>query len=976
MSSAGAKQVFGAVLTFAGAAASGGTSLLLTGAGLGLLSAGVQQGAKQAQAEARRRAQREAAARTIKSNIRGTTETHFVVFGYVRAGGIIVDAGTTLENIVAPQTTASGVLHIAIAHSITHPGGAEGYEDIWVDDVRIDSSEIDGQGRVTNSRYVDGSTYLLTVTNYKGTATQGADPTLAQALPGRGTDYRRGIAWTLFTLRRPATDEQFQKAFPRGIPVLAVGLKGNKCYDPRLDSTQGGSGDHRQGSPTTWAYSRNPAVCAATYMIMDVSDGGMGYDPARIDWPSVAAAANICDEQLTSTDSPTVTFTRYQCNIALDTADSRESNLQKILDTMQGVRVKVGDKYKLYAGAYDSPAFSLDETYLRGPLKISTRSPLDELYNAVRIVHDWEDQNFQTVTAPPFTNASYEAQDGGERLWKEETLAGVTNSYQAQYISTVMGKRSRKQKTIEAPCNLKALDIEAWQTGYVTIGELGIDEAVYRVMEWRWDNDGPVLILREESSDIYTEANPTFVTPVTVSVDTETPPTPSGLTATAVYDGITLKWTAPADPSSYKYIEVYRATADSPSVYTQIGKAIGLEYHDPLTDGSTRDYRLRARGKFGGVSDYSGNAVATARTIPAVASTGTGVSTYSQFNTSQNQHEFFNLLAERGIEICSDPDNSAVCIEALSSEDGHMLLSADVASTSTSLADVSNFKFQLAENSLYCIKLRGIVQTAATTTGFKIGATAPTGSSMNLTVQAPDSNISTTGFHGFASGTTSVSVTTANMPAANTNYPFLATFIVRTGAESGSPSTGFVGDFQIQWATEVGSSAATLKADSLMVIDLLTTATPTATVTLQNPGLDAAYTSSDTLVGTGSVSASLTLTCKTDGTWTIVRGSGDGGTGSTLSGNWGTPTTAGVGPSYEVIFVVSNSSGGGTVSNDAASWTPLDVNRMFKLQCSSTGGDVTHNLDVQMVVRQRGTTTPTSDDTADWTVTASVEGLD
>ena len=46
-------------------------------------------------------------------------------------------------------------------------------------------------------------------------------------------------------------------------PSLEV--KGMLVYDPRLDSTNGGSGSHRLATPSTWEWSDNPALCFADF---------------------------------------------------------------------------------------------------------------------------------------------------------------------------------------------------------------------------------------------------------------------------------------------------------------------------------------------------------------------------------------------------------------------------------------------------------------------------------------------------------------------------------------------------------------------------------------------------------------------------------------------------------------------------------------------------------------------------------------
>ena len=64
-------------------------------------------------------------------------------------------------------------------------------------------------------------------------------------------------------------------------------MRGAKLYDPRKDSTAGGSGTHRLAAPSTWEWSDCPALADADFLASAVY--GMGVS---VDWTTVAAAAN------------------------------------------------------------------------------------------------------------------------------------------------------------------------------------------------------------------------------------------------------------------------------------------------------------------------------------------------------------------------------------------------------------------------------------------------------------------------------------------------------------------------------------------------------------------------------------------------------------------------------------------------------------------------------------------------------------
>ena len=118
----------------------------------------------------------------------------------------------------------------------------------------------------------------VSVNTYTGTTTQGVDPLLAAAggdlagyaetLTGSwfGTSY--GLAYAVICL--PVA------SYSGGFPRVTASINGMKIYDPRTATT---------------AYSTNPALALADFLTSPLY--GLG---ATVDWDSVDAAADYCDE--------------------------------------------------------------------------------------------------------------------------------------------------------------------------------------------------------------------------------------------------------------------------------------------------------------------------------------------------------------------------------------------------------------------------------------------------------------------------------------------------------------------------------------------------------------------------------------------------------------------------------------------------------------------------------------------------------
>jgi hypothetical protein len=94
--------------------------------------------------------------------------------------------------------------------------------------------------------------------------------------------------------------------WPGGRPRFGFVVKGKLCYDPRLDSTVGGSGTHRWDNPSTWQWSENAAVCRynwvrGIYANDNITDPtqlliGRGLSAEEAPPENIFAAANLCDE--------------------------------------------------------------------------------------------------------------------------------------------------------------------------------------------------------------------------------------------------------------------------------------------------------------------------------------------------------------------------------------------------------------------------------------------------------------------------------------------------------------------------------------------------------------------------------------------------------------------------------------------------------------------------------------------------------
>lgn len=289
--------------------------------------------------------------------------------------------------------------------------------------------------------------------------------------------------------------------YATGFPGVSAIVRGKRVYDPRLDSTNGGSGTHRADTASTWAYSDNPALCAVDYLRDAL---GFGCASTEIDWPSVIAAANICDE-LVPIDAGIGTQKRYTVAGVLSTETDRKTNLEAILDSMVGIAVYSGGKWTIRAGAYVTPTLDLDEGDLAGgDVTIQARANRRDLFNSVRGRYREPNQLYQVTDFPPYVSTTYQAEDAGEVIYREIDLPMVDDARRAQRIAKLILFRARQALTIQATFKLSAYALQPGDTCRLTIGRYGWVNKVFRVLRREFGSLSTVrLTMQEDASAIY-----------------------------------------------------------------------------------------------------------------------------------------------------------------------------------------------------------------------------------------------------------------------------------------------------------------------------------------------------------------------------------------------------------------------------------------------------------------------------------------
>lgn len=581
--------------------------------------------------------------------VQGTTEPKRMIYGQVLTSGVVA-----FDGVSSSTGTTNDYLWFVIAFA-GHQ--ADSISDVYLGPDLIPDANINvSTGVISTGKYAG----LVNIWRHTGSSADTEQSDFATAFPGIANFIGTGVAKMYIRMKRDQT--AFASGAPQNFRAL---VKGKRVYDPRLDSTNGGSGSQRLTDATTWTWSANPALCAADYMdcgsvYFDVATPlavlGMKVPTARINWPFVANAANECDQSVALPGA--TSQARYVLGAVLSCGDTHDVNLDIILASMIGQRIFVQGMYRIYAGEYDAPGVSISDNDLTSDgYVVQGATTGTDLYNAVSATYFDPSRDWQNVSCAVRTQSTFETADGG-RLLRNVTLSGVTNEYRAQRICEVLKKQSRNQIVVTLSLKLTGVKIAPWETFNLTLVEEGWQNKVFRAQAINMDLAGRRIVVtgKEESSGPYADplttdyASPGNAAP---SFTNETPNDPTGLTALGIPYGILLSWNKDPYFSPGSFYELWEFTASTP--FASASKIVSGIASTSVTiqkaDTVARFYWIRAVNSQGqvsgpnpGVTGVSGAAI----TVDTAFITGNAATSTSTASLSSASVGSFGTPANMG----------------------------------------------------------------------------------------------------------------------------------------------------------------------------------------------------------------------------------------------------------------------------------------------------------------------------------------
>ncbi len=336
---------------------------------------------------------------------------------------------------------------------------------------------------------------LVWIRYYDGTQTV-ADPMLRAKYgdhpdrPWTANMIGNGLCYAILTFRG-------HKERLTQVPRYRFEMQGVPLYDPRKDSTAGGSGAHRWANPTTWEQTTNPAVIAYNIKRGITLPGGevWGGKIAAADLPNAPwfAAMNACAATINTSKGPRP---RYRCGIEAALSQEPAAILVEILKAASAQVADVAGVWKILVGAPSLPVYSLTDAdvLVSRPQELDPFPSLSETYNAVAAQYPSPADLWEPKDAPLRTNAEWEAADVFGRRTAELSLPAVPFEDQVQWLTRAWleGERRFRRHMLPLPPDaailepLDTADFSSARNGYINkdfqVGEV-VDEIMTCVQQ-------------------------------------------------------------------------------------------------------------------------------------------------------------------------------------------------------------------------------------------------------------------------------------------------------------------------------------------------------------------------------------------------------------------------------------------------------------------------------------------------------------
>ena len=354
---------------------------------------------------------------------------------------------------------------------------------------------------------------VVKLTYKTGTLTQDAIQITGSAWPPSAKGAGVAHFGMLFDVGAPKGQEKLSGGIPSRITQT---IKGAKVYDPRLDSSIGGSGSHRVNDQSTWEFENggkqlggNWALVVAHYLLGYRQNGkliyGVGADAADIDWQQVAEMADVCD---TLVDSKP----KYKVGGIIPVTNDHESVIKQFEDAIDGKVAKLGGKYYVYAPHNDTADVKMvitdDDIIADSGVIYSPSAGLESLYNTATGQYISPESLYQFVPYPEVVETTALADDGKARIVAYD-FSVIQDATIAQRISRERIRRSRFTASMTLVMGPKYIALKPFDVVQINIKETDNQPELFRIIRIVGSVNGYAEVeFIEEDASIYDVSAP------------------------------------------------------------------------------------------------------------------------------------------------------------------------------------------------------------------------------------------------------------------------------------------------------------------------------------------------------------------------------------------------------------------------------------------------------------------------------------
>ncbi len=259
------------------------------------------------------------------------------------------------------------------------------------------------------------------------------------------------------------------------LPSTRFIVKGASLYDPRKDSSVGGSGPQRWNDRSTWTFTANPIVMVYNLIRGITMPDGLVYGvraPAeKLPLSSWFAAMNVCDEDGTQPNSTDwkADRKRYQAGIEISLDTEPLEVIEELLKAAGAELSEAGGYFYVRAGAPSAPVAHItdDVIIVSDPISERPFQGLNESFNTVRATYPDPKAVWESTEAEPFSKPEWVAADQGLELVADIKLSAVPFPRQVRRLmrEAAADHRRRRVHTLTLPpsyLGLKPLDSISW----------------------------------------------------------------------------------------------------------------------------------------------------------------------------------------------------------------------------------------------------------------------------------------------------------------------------------------------------------------------------------------------------------------------------------------------------------------------------------------------------------------------------------